>query len=611
MKSQHIFSLVSLVFFSGITIGVAQNRDFRSERIVLDDDANDGTMNTLTIQVPASLGQDVVLTIPDPGTGTGSFLLSNGASSSWLLGGNAGTTAGTNYVGTSDNTPLHLYVNGGANNSLILNSNGSLQRDAAGNGRGSYAVDLQTSRSSVNQVAAGDRATISGGRSNRASGDFSAVGGGFANVASGNTSTIGGGNGNLASGSRATIAGGDGGEVSAQYATVGGGHDNAVVEDWSTVGGGRENTVSSATNASAPDASYSVIAGGRLNEVSHRYGTVAGGRQNEVSGSDGTVGGGSSNTVSASNATVGGGTNNDATAPSSTVGGGSSNDIDVDGDYSTIGGGSSNDITGEYSSILGGRNNEINGDHSSVIGGRDLTLDGDGSLGFIGSTTTGNGMTVAASEVAVLGNVDLWLANNDGAASQLRLYEDYGTSGAFPNTANYISFQAPATITADVEYLLPPNGGAVGRQLTVTAITGATVTLGWGAASDRLKKTDFLPLSGEDVLIRFRELELGSWRYDPSIDPHGPRHYGVMAQDFHQAFGRDELGTIGNDTTVVDIDLHGVSYLAIQGLEERTTEQAGQIDALLRENAQLHRRNVELQERLARLEEVLIGAPKE
>ena len=50
-----------------------------------------------------------------------------------------------------------------------------------------------------------------------------------------------------------------------------------------------------------------------------------------------------------------------------------------------------------------------------------------------------------------------------------------------------------------------------------------------------------------------------------------------MAQDFFTSFGNDGVGTIGTDSTVTNIDLHGVSYLAIQGLEERTTEQRERI----------------------------------
>ena len=90
----------------------------------------------------------MVVTIPDLGLDSLEFMLQPvGSPGAWLLGGNAGTTSGMDYIGTADAAELHLYVNGGANNSLILNLNRSLQRDTGGDGRGAHAVDLQISRS--------------------------------------------------------------------------------------------------------------------------------------------------------------------------------------------------------------------------------------------------------------------------------------------------------------------------------------------------------------------------------------------------------------------------------------------------------------------------------
>jgi hypothetical protein len=63
-------------------------------------------------------------------------------------------------------------------------------------------------------------------------------------------------------------------------------------------------------------------------------------------------------------------------------------------------------------------------------------------------------MSVTANDVVVFANADMWLANNRSQASQLRFYESYGTNGAFPNTANYTSFEAQAQ-GADIVYVLP------------------------------------------------------------------------------------------------------------------------------------------------------------
>lgn len=57
----------------------AQERDLRSQRLVLDDDGNGGAVNTLTIEAPLLAGNRV-LTIPDPGPAGGEFLLASGGS---------------------------------------------------------------------------------------------------------------------------------------------------------------------------------------------------------------------------------------------------------------------------------------------------------------------------------------------------------------------------------------------------------------------------------------------------------------------------------------------------------------------------------------------------
>ena len=84
-----------------------------------------------------------VLLSTGPGT---TPIWNNGNGYFWALDGNSGTTAGTHFVGTTDLEALHLYVNNGSDNSLILNTNGSLQRDAGGDPRGSDAVDMQIDR---------------------------------------------------------------------------------------------------------------------------------------------------------------------------------------------------------------------------------------------------------------------------------------------------------------------------------------------------------------------------------------------------------------------------------------------------------------------------------
>ena len=227
-------------------------------------------------------------------------------------------------------------------------------------------------------------------------------------------------------------------------------------------------------------------------------------------------------------------------------------------------------------------------------------------------------MTVATSDVALFANTDLWLANNDNAASQLRFYESKSGSGDFPNGANYSSFEAQGQ-TVDIEYLLPATVPATlpanDEVLAITAIAGSQVTLSWvdntTLASDRRKKENFLLLSGEDVLKEFETLELGSWNYNGEQE----RHYGIMAQDFYEAFGGyDSYGEIGTDTTVSVIDLHGISIYSHPGIgvtnkseHQASSSESKEIKELKEESVsreefeQLKKENAKLRSEVSRL----------
>ena len=107
----------------------------------------------------------------------------------WALAGNAGTTPGTNYVGTSDNQALQLRVNN--SRALLIQPNGI---DDGPNLIGGY---------NGNSVSAGVvGATIGGGGANgdvnSVADDYGTIGGGYGNTASA-WSTVGGGSGNTAS----------------------------------------------------------------------------------------------------------------------------------------------------------------------------------------------------------------------------------------------------------------------------------------------------------------------------------------------------------------------------------------------------------------------------
>lgn len=122
------------------------------------------------------------------------------------------------------------------------------------------------------------------------------------------------------------------------------------------------------------------------------------------------------------------------------------------------------------------------------------------------------------------------------------------------------------------------NAGSLGVYLQPNASS-------WGSLCDSTKKEQVLLMDDDEVLKKLASINYYSWKYkdDPDVQN---RHYGIMAQDFYAAFGKDKLGRIGSDTLVNPIDLLGVAYSAIKALEKKTKE----IDNLAIENNALKAR---------------------
>jgi hypothetical protein len=218
----------------------------------------------------------------------------------WLLGGNAGTTPGTHFLGTRDGQPLEFKVNGARALRLEFHAN---HLDV-----GSPSPNVISGHAD-NEVAPGvSGATIAGGGGTnwwgptspqRASGEFSAIGGGI---------------GNIVQAAVGVIAGGERGFIgsNAFNAFIGGGAWNTNLNSDATIGGGRNNLISGNGN-------NGFIGGGAQNTASNTYATVGGGTANMAGGVNATVAGGYVNTASGSYATVGGGAQNIASGNYSTV----------------------------------------------------------------------------------------------------------------------------------------------------------------------------------------------------------------------------------------------------------------------------------------------------
>lgn len=197
---------------------------------------------------------------------------------SWSLTGNAGTTPGTDFLGTTDNRALEIKVNG--QRALRI------EPTAAPNIVGGYSgnsVDFGATGATIAGGGAAPSPTI---QRNSVHTDFGAVGGGIGNIAGdpsapagGKRATVGGGAFNTASGFGAVVAGGGSNFATAAYSSVAGGFANEATGDNSSVLGGSSNEASGAT---------AVVAGGSHNTAAGTTSFAAGFHANIPATDDGT-----------------------------------------------------------------------------------------------------------------------------------------------------------------------------------------------------------------------------------------------------------------------------------------------------------------------------------
>jgi Chaperone of endosialidase len=375
------------------------------------------------------------------------------ATNFWKTVGNAGTTTNNNFLGTTDNQPLEVRVNGvrvlrlepdprGFNGTSVIGGfpgNADLQQAGnpsggnviAGGGSTNAAniIDVGSSggfigAGGLNYIGANLQSTvITGGAQNTNRSVEAVIGGGLLNQIQANASyaTIGGGRANIASGLASVIGGGGydgnffaGNTNAGNGATIGGGVGNLILSNTrdSTISGGYKNQIQSGGIGS-------VIAGGSLNVISGIESFIGCG------GFDGNTD--APNSIAANDAVIVGGRNNQ---------------ILLNGRLSVIGGGDSNEIlsSGYNAAIVGGYGNVASGAGSFIGGG-----------GYDGSAFGGN---TNAGNAAVIGG---------GLQNHIQSGENYATiGGGGYNKANGVS----ATIA--------------GGYLNQVNNTDSTVGGGWG-----------------------------------------------------------------------------------------------------------------------------------
>jgi hypothetical protein len=553
----------------------------------------------------------------------------------WSLTGNAGTSPGSQFLGTTDSQALELKVNGARALRLEPNATapnligghsanhateGVVGATISGGGTGAY-----------NNVVSDDLGTIGGGSGNTASGTYATVSGGWNNTA-GSSATIGGGVGNLANGATATVGGGDHNTASGADATVGGGWDNTASGNYATVSGGHDNTAAGAYSfaagyralanhdgsfvwADAINADFASIADNQFNARAtggFRFwvdtgatglrlfpfeDAIYGSTVNVLAGYGGnhatagvvgaTIGGGGqeggNNSVTGVFGTVGGGYNN-TSGQSATVGGGY--DHTASGYASTVGGGWNNEAGAGYSVIAGGSTNATSDQFAAVGGGASNTAGGSYATigGGLDNTTSADFATVCGGDTntasgwrsTVPGGVGNVAEGAHSFAAGRRAKTAAGAAGSFvwSDSNDFDTWSWNPN-----EFVARATGGfwlITGIDGSGNIVSGAHLTAGsgqWSQLSDRSAKTAFAPVDGREVVARLAQVPIETWSYTSQAE--SIRHMGPMAQDFRAAFGLGE-----DERYIGSIDADGVALAAIQGLYQLSQEQEVQIATL-------------------------------
>lgn len=366
----------------------------------------------------------------------------------WGVGGNAETTAGANFIGTTDSQALELKVDNiralrlEPNSSGAPNMIGGSSRNFVTEGivggtiGGGGAINFTVNGASYTNRVTANFGTVGGGAENLSSGDNSTTSGGHLNVSAGVGATVAGGHRNTAAGVVAAVGGGSDNQANARRSVIGGGYGNLVETDafYSTIGGGELNLIrgwggvigGGAENTIQSNSVTAIISGGWRNNIqtNAEYAVIGGGRQNVIQNNSAisTISGGYFHTIGNDSvgATIGGGGGNVAIGEAATVSGGSENR--ALGIYATVSGGYSNRANAGQAAVGGGRDNTASGDSATVGGGT-----GNTASGFVATVAGGSANTASESDATIAGG----RANTASGA-----YSTVG--GGFANTANEI-----------------------------------------------------------------------------------------------------------------------------------------------------------------------------
>ena len=212
----------------------------------------------------------------------------------------------------------------------------------------------------------------------------------------------------------------------------------------------------------------------------------------------------------------------------------------------------------------------------SVAFGQNITASGTGASAFGNSANASGDYSFASGQTVTASGSHSAAMGNSVTASG-----DYSTA-----LGSYVSTSGKGSFIIGDQSVYSVLSNTTANQMMMRFVGGYTLytntyanigaTLGanqnqWATTSDSTKKCAFLPVNGEYVLNKINDFYLRSWSYKGQ-DSTKYRHYGPMAQEFFAAFGHDNYGIIGNDTTINTADFEGINLIAIKALIRRTKE---------------------------------------
>ena len=506
--------------------------------------------------------------------------LSSFGTTFWQAGGNSGTTAGLNFLGTADNQPLEIKANATRALRFEPNTNGApnviggspvnfvdsgvVGATIAGGGavNGNFFLGAGS-----NHVAA-IFGTIGGGRMNSVWADHATIGGGLNNTVQSFAydSVIGGGFGNTIQSNafRPVIAGGSGNTSAASFAAIGGGFGNSIGL------GGYAATVSGGYNNLA-SGNYGAVPGGYGNVAAGQYSFAAGfgANANHLGAfvwADGTGTPFASTATNQFSVRAGGGARFVTSGAGMTLDGQSVATVNAlsNLDAGTITSGTLGDARLSANVPLLNASQTFAGQNTfhnllTVVGNlqigansadyRQVLIGGGNSLGFIYGSYPG------LSDGIHFGYNAYYNANGNLAV----IHSDGGTSRI---SAGY-GYAALATGTA---------GAAPVNRLYVSTSSVSVENATFNNSSDRNAKCNFVQVDPAEILDKVAQLPISEWSYKSDSST---RHIGPMAQDFYWTLN---IGT--DERHIAPIDEGGVALAAIQAVSEKLKQKDAEIQNL-------------------------------